>query len=118
MYSVESYPAELEQVAVLPVDALSSCAEVMALLERAPWSGEAYDRQRPEANMRTHTFGNQTLVCVRSWHSWMGSSFQLSCREVSEVTKLSSSGPKAVLVGFTRVWGVWPRRLGATDIFR
>lgn len=59
MYSVESYPDALEQVAVLPVDALSSYAEVMALLEVAPWSGEAYNRQRPDANMRTHAFGKQ-----------------------------------------------------------
>lgn len=38
---------------------MSSYAEVRALLEVAPWSGEAYNRQRPDANMRTHTFGKQ-----------------------------------------------------------
>lgn len=29
----------------------------MTVLEVAPWSGDAYDRQRPDANMRTHAFG-------------------------------------------------------------
>ena len=31
----------------------------MALLETALWSGEAYNRQRPDANMRTHAFGQR-----------------------------------------------------------
>lgn len=59
MYSVETIPEVLDQVAALPADALTSYAEVMALLEVAPWSGEAYNRQRFEANMRTHVFGKQ-----------------------------------------------------------
>ncbi|WP_344653736.1 hypothetical protein [Cryptosporangium japonicum] len=29
----------------------------MALLEVAPWSGESYNRQHPDANMRSHPFG-------------------------------------------------------------
>jgi hypothetical protein len=62
VYSVESHPDALEQVAALPGDALASYAEVVALLAVAPWSGEAYDRRRPEANLRTLAFGQRGLV--------------------------------------------------------
>jgi hypothetical protein len=57
VYSVESEQHALEQVAGLPAEALPFYAELMTLIETAPWSGEAYDRQRPDANMRTHVFG-------------------------------------------------------------
>jgi hypothetical protein len=57
VYSVESEPLADEQVAALPAAALPLYAELIALLETAPWSGEAYNRQRPDANMRTHVFG-------------------------------------------------------------
>lgn len=33
-------------------------AELVTLLEVAPWGGDSYDRKRPDANMRTHTFGS------------------------------------------------------------
>jgi len=29
----------------------------VTLLQLAPWSGESYNKQRPDANMRTHSFG-------------------------------------------------------------
>jgi hypothetical protein len=57
VYSVESEQLAGEQVAALPAKALPFYAELMALLETAPWSGEAYNMQRPDANMRTHVFG-------------------------------------------------------------
>jgi hypothetical protein len=57
VYSIESEQLAGEQVGALPVEALPYYAELMALLETAPWSGESYNRQRPDANMRTHTFG-------------------------------------------------------------
>jgi hypothetical protein len=57
VYSVESEQLASEQVAALPAETLPFYAELMALLETAPWSGEAYNRQRPDANMRTHAFG-------------------------------------------------------------
>jgi hypothetical protein len=57
VYSVESEPQALEQIAALPTEALPFYAELTALLETAPWSGEAYNMQRPDANMRTHVFG-------------------------------------------------------------
>jgi len=64
MYSVESEQQALEQVAALPAGALPRYAELMTVLETAPWSGEAYDRQRPDTNMRTYAFGkhDQGLV--------------------------------------------------------
>jgi len=57
MYSIHTDSAILEQVETLPADALPFYAELLALLQIAPWSGHAYNRERPEANMRTHTFG-------------------------------------------------------------
>jgi hypothetical protein len=29
----------------------------MTLLELSPWVGTSYDREQPNANMRTHSFG-------------------------------------------------------------
>jgi hypothetical protein len=44
VYSVESEQHALEQVASLPAEALPRYAELMTVLETAPWGGEAYDR--------------------------------------------------------------------------
>jgi hypothetical protein len=57
MYSVETEVAALAEVDALPAEALPAYAELMTLLEVAPWSGDPYNLQRPAANMRTHTFG-------------------------------------------------------------
>ena len=56
MYSVETEAPALDEVAALPPEALPAHAELMSLLEVAPWSGDPYNLQRPDANMRTHTF--------------------------------------------------------------
>jgi hypothetical protein len=37
---------------------LSSFAELMTLLELSPWAGASYNREQPDANMRTHPFGS------------------------------------------------------------
>jgi hypothetical protein len=58
MYSVEWERHALDQAAALPTDVFSLYAEVVTLLEVAPWSGDSYDRQRPDANMRTLAFGH------------------------------------------------------------
>lgn len=34
-------------------------AELMSLLELAPWSGDPCNLERPDANMRTHTFADE-----------------------------------------------------------
>jgi hypothetical protein len=57
VYSVGSEQHAVEQVAALPAEALPRYAELMTVLETAPWGGEAYDRQRPAGNMRTYLFG-------------------------------------------------------------
>jgi hypothetical protein len=59
VYIVDSDPEALEQVAVLPAPALGSYAEVLAVLGVAPWGGRPFNRQRPDSNLRTHTFGKQ-----------------------------------------------------------
>ena len=56
-YPVETEVAALDEVAALPAHALPAYAEPMTLLAVAPWSGDPYHLQRPDANMRTHTFG-------------------------------------------------------------
>jgi hypothetical protein len=60
MYSVETEVDALGEVAALPAQALPAYAELMTLLEVAPWSGDPYNLQRPDANMRTRTFGEGT----------------------------------------------------------
>jgi hypothetical protein len=42
----------------LPADALASYAEVRALLEISPWSGEPVNPDNAAAEVRTHTFGD------------------------------------------------------------
>lgn len=59
MYSVEWERHALDQLSVLPSDAFPFYAELVTVLQVAPWSGDSYDRQRPDANMRTHVFGQQ-----------------------------------------------------------
>lgn len=57
VYSVEVDHDALDQVAALPANALKFYAELLALLEITPWSSNVYNRQLPDASMRTHTFG-------------------------------------------------------------
>lgn len=58
MYVVETDADVDEQVAALPAETLPCYAELMAMLALSPWSGEIYNRERPDtATMRTHAFG-------------------------------------------------------------
>ncbi|MGH4012888.1 MAG: hypothetical protein ACRDSL_02900 [Pseudonocardiaceae bacterium] len=57
MYIVDTDDDVDEQIAALPAKALPFFAELMTLLELSPWAGESYDREQPNANMRTHPFG-------------------------------------------------------------
>lgn len=57
MYSVETDVDALPEVEALPQDALPFCAETMALLEVAAWSGETQNRTHAGSGMRTATFG-------------------------------------------------------------
>jgi hypothetical protein len=57
MYAVEWEQHALDQLQALPSGAFPFYAELVTTLQVAPWSGDPYDRQRPDTNMRTHTFG-------------------------------------------------------------
>jgi hypothetical protein len=55
-------PVAEEQIAALPDHALRPLAELLALLETAPWSGDPYNSKNPRANMLTHPFGERGLA--------------------------------------------------------
>lgn len=57
MYSVEWEQDAVSQLAALPSETLPFFAELVTVLQIEPWSGDAYDRQRADANMRTHAVG-------------------------------------------------------------
>lgn len=57
MYSLEILPDVAEQVAALPAEALAAFAEVNVVLELTPWTGDPLNREHPERNMRSMTFG-------------------------------------------------------------
>ncbi|MFI6457382.1 hypothetical protein ACIBF6_38230 [Streptosporangium amethystogenes] len=44
------------------MEALRPLAELLALLEVAPWSGQPYNPANPKANMLTHAFGERGLA--------------------------------------------------------
>lgn len=58
MYAIETDVDGVADVHGLPHGALVHYAEVLALLEVAPWSGEAYKRRRPDGAMRVAPFGS------------------------------------------------------------
>lgn len=57
MYRVDTDALAEPQVAALPSHALAAYAELRALLEVDPWSGDAINHKNPGAAVRTHTFG-------------------------------------------------------------
>ena len=57
MYRIELLPEVQEQVAALPREALTSYAEVLVMLEVAPWSGDPYSREHPDGSTRAVAFG-------------------------------------------------------------
>jgi glycerate kinase len=57
VYELETDPEAVGDVQGLPASALAPYAEVLSMVEVAPWSGEAYNRQRPDGNMRVVPFG-------------------------------------------------------------
>lgn len=57
MYAVETDDVAAEQVAHLPQEALPAFGSLLDLLELHPWSGDAYNRQRPDGAVRNLFFG-------------------------------------------------------------
>jgi hypothetical protein len=57
VYRVTVLDEVVEQEAALPVSVLPEYGRVFAVIERAPWSGRPYDRDRPAMPMRWWAFG-------------------------------------------------------------
>jgi hypothetical protein len=57
VYRVVPDAATFEQVAALPAEALPHYAEVLAVLELQPWSGQPQHESNPDAAVRYWTFG-------------------------------------------------------------
>lgn len=62
MFKLIIDPVADEQIAALPDHALRPLADLFALLETAPWSGNPYNSANPRANMLTHLFGERGLA--------------------------------------------------------
>lgn len=57
MYRIITDSVALDQVAVLPTEALGRYAEVLDVLELAPWNGRPYNKEKPDLPMRELVFG-------------------------------------------------------------
>lgn len=57
MYRIEPDPSVKAQVDALPHDALLGYAEVLGVMELAPWSGEPINKRNPEGEVRQLFFG-------------------------------------------------------------
>ncbi|WP_030925907.1 hypothetical protein [Streptosporangium amethystogenes] len=62
MYQITVDPFAEEQITEIPAEALRPLAELLTLLEIAPWSGQPYNPANPKANMPAHTFGERGLA--------------------------------------------------------
>ncbi|WP_061296666.1 hypothetical protein [Herbidospora cretacea] len=62
MFELILDPIAEDQIAALPEEALRPLADLFALLEVAPWSGQPYDPANLKANMLTHAFGERGLA--------------------------------------------------------
>lgn len=57
MWRLVVYPEAQEQVAALPDEVLEGYAEVLGVLELAPWGGEPQHKANPDAAVRRWVFG-------------------------------------------------------------
>ena len=58
MYRVITYGEAFEQIAALPDEALGGYAEVLGVLELAPWSGLPQHKGNPNGAVRQWLFGS------------------------------------------------------------
>lgn len=58
MYTVGKSKQVDEQIDALPAEALAAFHEVTVFLQVAPWNGRSFVAERPDAPMRTRTFGD------------------------------------------------------------
>lgn len=59
MYSVETADQAIAQLDALPAEALPHYAELVAMLQLAPWAGRTYDDRDPDLPTRSQTFGDR-----------------------------------------------------------
>ncbi len=57
MYRLVPDQAVVDQVAALPLDALTAYADVLSVLELTPWNGEPQNNDNPEGAVRRFVFG-------------------------------------------------------------
>jgi hypothetical protein len=57
LYYIDTDSVALDQIAALPIEALSHYAQVLGVLELAPWNGVPYNKNKPDGIMRTLLFG-------------------------------------------------------------
>jgi hypothetical protein len=62
VYRLVLDPIAEEQIGALPDEALHPLAELFALLEVAPWSGQPYSRANPTSGMMAHVFGERGMA--------------------------------------------------------
>lgn len=62
MYKVEVDPEAREQIGAMPAQALVALAEVMAVLEVAPWSGSPHHHGNPHGAVRRTVFSGQGMI--------------------------------------------------------
>lgn len=57
MYKVIPDPQTFDQVAALPLEALDDYAQVLSVLQVAPWNGRPQNESNPEGAVRVWLFG-------------------------------------------------------------
>jgi hypothetical protein len=57
VYRVTTYGEALEQITALPDEALNGYADVLGVLELAPWSGQPQHEGNPDGAVRRWLFG-------------------------------------------------------------
>lgn len=56
-YKIDVDSLAHDQIRAMPRDLLGALAEIMAVLELAPWSGMPYNEAKPDGTMREQVFG-------------------------------------------------------------
>jgi hypothetical protein len=62
VYRLNLDPIAEDQINAVPQEALRPLAELLTLLEIAPWSGHPFNPANPRGNMLTHAFGELGLA--------------------------------------------------------
>ncbi|WP_116245095.1 hypothetical protein [Nocardiopsis sp. FIRDI 009] len=57
MYRIDIEDIAKQQIRALPEHLPPELASLFALLELQPWSGDPYNKEKPEGNIRCHTVG-------------------------------------------------------------